>query len=61
MDPNRNEDEESATSLRSSIYFPPWMTRRLDAIAQKTLSSRSQVIRRLVAEGLEREPVEGAA
>lgn len=60
MDSNRNEDEVDATSLRSSILIPGWMTDRLEAIARRTLSSRSQVIRRLLAEALEREPAEVA-
>lgn len=60
MDANRNEGEVDATSLRSSILLPAWMTERLDAIARRTLSSRSQVIRRLVAEALERETAEVA-
>jgi len=58
MDVNRNQDEEIATYLRSSVQLPPGMTERLDAIARRTFSSRSQVIRRLLAEGLEREPAE---
>ena len=61
MDPNHNEDEADATSLRSSILLPGWMTDRLDTIARRTLSSRSQVIRRLLAEALEREPAEAVA
>lgn len=60
MDPNRNEDEGDATLLRSSVQLPPWMTRRLEAMARRTLSTRSQVIRRLLAEALEREPAEVA-
>ncbi len=40
---------------RIVFQFPAWMEARLDAIAQRTYSSRSQVIRRLLAEALERE------
>ncbi len=61
MDANRSEDEVDATSLRSSILLPAWMTERLDVMARKTLSSRSQVIRRLLAEALDREPAEAVA
>lgn len=50
-----NDDTESQTLTRSSVQLPPWMTRRLDEIAERTYSSRSQVIRRLLAEALERD------
>ncbi len=50
-----NEDTVSATSLRSSVYLPDWMERELTEIARRTFSSRSAVIRRLLAEGLNRE------
>jgi metal-responsive CopG/Arc/MetJ family transcriptional regulator len=60
MDPNSNDVESDATSLRSSILFPAWMNRQLQEIAARTFSSRSQVIRRFVAEGLERESAASA-
>jgi metal-responsive CopG/Arc/MetJ family transcriptional regulator len=60
MDPNSNDVEADATSLRSSILIPAWMDRQLTEIAARTLSSRSQVIRRLLAEGLEREAAKAA-
>lgn len=50
-----NDVDPSATSVRSSIQIPTWMDARIDAIAQRTYSSRAQVIRRLLAEALERE------
>ncbi len=56
MDGNRNEDEVTATSVRSSILIPDWMEAQISEISRRTLSSRSQVIRRLLAEALEREP-----
>lgn len=52
------QDEASATLLRSSVQLPAEMTERLDEIARRTLSSRAQVIRRLLAEALDREPLE---
>lgn len=58
MDTNRNEDEVTTTSVRSSILIPDWMETRISEISRRTLSSRSQVIRRLLAEALQREPVE---
>lgn len=58
MPANPNDVDEDATSLRSSILIPAWMERRIAEIATRTLSSRSQVIRRLLAEALEREPAE---
>lgn len=58
MDAKPNDVEEDATSLRSSILIPAWMERRITEIAARTLSSRSQVIRRLLAEALAREPVD---
>jgi metal-responsive CopG/Arc/MetJ family transcriptional regulator len=60
MSPDRNEDEEAATSVRSSILIPNWMEERIAVIARRTLSSRSQVVRRLLAEALSREPSEVA-
>jgi len=36
------------------------MVERLDAIARRTFSSRSQVIRRMLSEALERESAEAA-
>jgi hypothetical protein len=61
MESNPNDVETDATSLRSSILIPAWMERRIGEIAARTLSSRSQVIRRLLSEALEREPSEGVA
>jgi metal-responsive CopG/Arc/MetJ family transcriptional regulator len=60
MDSNRNEDEETATSVRSSILIPGWMEARIAEISRRTFSSRSQVIRRLLADALEREPISEA-
>lgn len=60
MESERNEDDVTATLLRSSVQLPGWMADRLDEIAKRTLSSRAQVIRRLIAEGLDREPAEVA-
>lgn len=57
MSSNPNDVEQDATSLRSSILIPSWMERRIADIAARTLSSRSQVIRRLLADALEREGV----
>ena len=51
-----NDVAEPETLLRSAVQLPPRMVERLDAIARRTFSSRSQVIRRLLAEALEREP-----
>lgn len=48
-----NDVELDATSVRSSILIPAWMEARLDAIARRTFSSRSQVIRRLLDKALE--------
>lgn len=61
MDANRNEDEVTTTSVRSSILIPDWMEAQISDISRRTLSSRSQVIRRLLAEALQREPVEAAS
>ena len=61
MPQNPNDVDLDATSVRSSILIPAWMDARLDVMAQRTLSSKSQVIRRLLAEALEREPVEVAS
>lgn len=52
---DRNEDEATATMVRSSIMLPSWMDAHLEAMARRTFSSKAQVIRRMVAEGLERE------
>lgn len=56
MGTNTNQDEVAAPLLRTSVQFPGWMWDRLGEIADRTFSSRAQVIRRLVGEGLEREP-----
>lgn len=48
-----NDVEEDATSVRSSILIPAWMEARIDAEAKRTLSTRSQVIRQLLAFALE--------
>lgn len=64
MPENPNEVESGATNVRSSIMYPRWMEARVDAIAERTFSSRAQVIRRFIAEGLEREagePVEAVS
>lgn len=50
-----NDVAETETLSRSSVQLPAWMTEQLDGIARRTFSSRSQVIRQLLAEGLERE------
>lgn len=50
-----HDDMESQTLIRSSVQLPPRMTEQLDDIARRTFSSRSQVIRRLLSEALERE------
>lgn len=55
MASDRNHDEATATTVRSSILLPEWMDRRVTEISARTFSSRSQVIRQMVAEALERE------
>lgn len=61
MPDNPIDVEETETLIRSSVQLPPWMVAGLDAVARRTFSSRSQVIRRMVAEALEREPTEAVA
>lgn len=61
MPTDRNDVEGTEILIRSSVTLPRWMAVRLDAVARRTLSSRSQVIRRMVAEALEREPSEAVA
>jgi metal-responsive CopG/Arc/MetJ family transcriptional regulator len=61
MPANPNDVELDATSVRSSILIPAWMEDRIARIAERTLSSRSQVIRRLLAEALGREGASEAA
>lgn len=56
-----NEDTVNATSMRSSVYLPEWMERALTEIARRSYSSRSAVIRRLLAESLAREHTAGAS
>lgn len=53
-----NNVEETETLSRSSVQLPVWMNERLDDIARRAFSSRSQVIRRMLADALEREPDE---
>lgn len=53
MPTSPNDVEADATSVRSSILIPAWMEAQIDAEARRTFSSRSQVIRRLVAFALE--------
>jgi len=55
-----NDVEEDATTVRTSVSLPSWMDQRLEEIAERTFSSKSQVVRRFVAHGIEREDA-GAA
>ena len=58
MAANPNQDEEATTLMRTSVQMPGWMWDRLGDIADRTFSSRSQVMRRLLAEALDRDPVQ---
>jgi hypothetical protein len=55
MSTNPNDVEEDATRVRSSILIDAWMEARIAAIARRTFSTRSQVIRQLLAKALEGE------
>jgi metal-responsive CopG/Arc/MetJ family transcriptional regulator len=61
MPPNPNDVAPDATNMRSSIHLPVWIVVRLDAIARQTLSTRSQVIRRMLAKALDDEPEQMAS
>lgn len=65
MSGNPNDVEEDVTRVRSSILIDAWMEARIATIARRTFSTRSQVIRQLIAKGLEdemfEEPAEAAS
>jgi hypothetical protein len=61
MSTNPNDDEATATLMRTSVQMPLWMWRWLGEKAERTYSSRAQVVRRLLAEAHEREASEAVA
>lgn len=53
-----NDVEEDTTTVRTSVSLPSWMDQRLEEIAERTFSSKSQVVRRFLAQALEAEAAE---